>query len=548
MSANRAVVAVLAGVVGLSLLIVVVLIPAGEDACTPEGGGAGGGARWPTGSVVKPVDPARVVFTSGFGPRGGAAHQGIDLAGEAGTPIYAYTDGVVAEAKEASGFGNWIVLDHNVGGRPVSTVYGHIFAQDLLVHTGDRVRAGQHIANIGFAGEVSPPGPGGAHLHFEIWEGGTRLGGGHAVDPKPAYDTAPAPGNPAAVPDHTPTPVPAPAPPAAGAELAALPAQVGDESHWQIDTIRVARAVHAVFPQITRIGGYRPKDSMPDHPSGRAADITIPDYTSGEGIALGDAVVDYLLSNANEFNIEYLIWRQTYIPAHGERSRMPDRGGDTANHYDHLHVTTVGHGFPSGALRLTAPDTAAVGAYTPGTPAGVSGDCGPDIGDPVGGDLAPGSVPPQFAPWLQKAGRLCPQIRPSLLAADLKHESGFDPRAVSPMGAQGAAQFMPYTWPGYGRDDDGNGNASPFDIGDAVMAQGRYLCEIAAQVDGWIAAGKVTAPDGATELYLAGYNAGPGAVLRNGGFPADAADYHVQTRPYVDAILADEPRFAAVNR
>ena len=63
---------------------------------------------------------------------------------------------------------------------------------------------------------------------------------------------------------------------------------MGDESHWQIDTVRVARAVHAVFPQITTIGGYRPTDSYPDHPSGRAADITIPDYTSGEGIALGD--------------------------------------------------------------------------------------------------------------------------------------------------------------------------------------------------------------------------------------------------------------------
>ena len=548
MSAHRVVVAVLVGVVGLSLLIVVVVMPAGDDSCAPGIGGVGGGVGWPVGSVVKPTDPARVSFTSGFGPRGGAAHQGIDLAGSAGTPIYAYTDGVVVKAEEASGFGNWIVVDHNLNGQPASTVYGHIFAADLLVHAGDRVRAGQHIANIGYAGEVSPPGPGGAHLHFEIWEGGTRLGGGHAVDPKPAYDAAPAPGNPAAAPAPTPAPTPTPpAPPAAGAELAALPASVGDESHWQIDTVRVARAVHAVFPQITTIGGYRPTDPMPDHPSGRAADITIPDHTSGEGIALGDTVVDYLLSHADELGIEYLIWRQTYIPAHGERSRMQDRGGDTANHDDHVHVTTVGHGFPTGAIHLTAPTAPAAGAWNPTIPPART-DCVRGDLPAVGDELAPGSVPPEFAPWLGRAGRLCPQIRPSLLAAQIGQESGFDPAAVSEDGAQGPAQFMPGTWPGYGRDDDGNGTVSPFDIGDAVMAQGRFMCEIAAQVDGWIAAGKVAAPHGVTELYLAGYNAGPGAVRSNGGFPVDAADYVVQTRPYVDLILANEPRYAAVNR
>ena len=372
-SAHRVVVAVLVGVVGLSLLIVVVADARRRRLLRPRHrhGGVGGGVGWPAGSVVKPTDPARVSFTSGFGPRGGAAHQGIDLAGLGGD-----ADLRLHRRCRRRGGGGVRVreldrVDHNRNGQPASTVYGHIFAADLLVHTGDRVRAGQHIANIGYAGEVSPPGPGGAHLHFEIWEGGTRLGGGHAVDPKPAYDAAPAPGNPAAAPAPTPTPVPAPAPapPAAGAELAALPASVGDESHWQIDTVRVARAVHAVFPQITRIGGYRPTDSVPDHPSGRAADITIPDHTSGEGIALGDAVVDYLLSHADELNIEYLIWRQTYIPAHGERSRMEDRGGDTANHYDHVHVTTVGHGFPTGALHLTAPTRTrgrGVGSAQPG--------------------------------------------------------------------------------------------------------------------------------------------------------------------------------------
>ena len=36
-------------------------------------------------------------------------------------------------------------------------------------------------------------------------------------------------------------------------------------------------------------------------------------------------------------------------------------------------------------------------------------------------------------------------------------------------------------------DDDGNGKVDPYDIGDGVMAQGRYMCAIAATIDGWIA-------------------------------------------------------------
>ena len=107
---------------------------------------------------------------------------------------------------------------------------------------------------------------------------------------------------------------------------------------------------------------------------------------------------------------------------------------------------------------------------------------------------------------------------------------------------------MPGTWPAYGKDDDGNGTSSPFDIGDAVMAQGRYMCQIAGEVDGWIAQGKVKAPNGATERYLAGYNAGTGTVLSNGGFPSNATDYVVQTRPYADKILVAEPKYAAINR
>ena len=73
-------------------------------------------------------------------------HQGVDFGSAPGKPIYASADGAVAAAGDASGFGQWIVLDHNIGGKMWSTVYGHMFPQDVLVKTGDKVEPGQTVA------------------------------------------------------------------------------------------------------------------------------------------------------------------------------------------------------------------------------------------------------------------------------------------------------------------------------------------------------------------------------------------------------------------
>ncbi len=40
----------------------------------------------------------------------------------------------------------------------------------------------------------------------------------------------------------------------------------------------------------------------------------IPDYLSGTGVQLGDEILDYVMANAEFFNVEYAIWRQTYYP------------------------------------------------------------------------------------------------------------------------------------------------------------------------------------------------------------------------------------------
>ena len=131
-----------------------------------------------SGPIRLPVEPGTTAFTSHFGERWGTQHQGVDLAGPVGTKILAALDGRVVASGPASGFGNWIVIDSNVEGKPVSTVYGHMFAGGLRVQAGQMVKAGDHIADIGNAGQST-----GAHLHFEYWDGG-RMQGGTAIDPQ----------------------------------------------------------------------------------------------------------------------------------------------------------------------------------------------------------------------------------------------------------------------------------------------------------------------------------------------------------------------------
>jgi len=204
-SGGGAAVVIGAAALGLLLMImaVVVAILPGDDECEPATGGTGGSIA-AAGSLVKPTKSSETTDTSGFGPRDGAEHQGIDRAGPIGTPIYAFTDGRVVAAGPAMGFGNWIILDHEIDGKVYSTVYGHMFDDGLLVAVGDQVRAGQQIGKVGNAGGSTGP-----HLHFEIWDGG-RLpdGAGTAIDPQEWIDKAAEPGAEPAAPASPGTPAP----------------------------------------------------------------------------------------------------------------------------------------------------------------------------------------------------------------------------------------------------------------------------------------------------------------------------------------------------
>ena len=529
----------------LPILLVIFVVTSEEPKstdCVPKSGGSVVAQGVPAGSMSKPMRTSDGTLTSGWRSADRPDHKGADIAGPAGAPIFSLADGVVVAAGEASGFGHWIVIDHQYDGKMFSTVYGHMFADGVLVSSGDQVKAGQHIANEGYDGEVSPPGVGGAHLHFEVWEGG-KLTGGHDVDPMPYYAAAAEPGTtePSSESPSTPTAPVAPSAPS-GAEMAALPANVGTEEHWQVDTVRIARAVYAKFPQLTTIGGWRPVDDFPDHPSGRAADIMIDDYTSDEGRKLGDAVKDYLWANREYFQIEYMIWRQEYIPSTGTPNIMDDRGSPTQNHFDHVHVTTIGHGMPpDGQSYGPAPDVD--GSTAPKA----SGDCtigGANLGD-GGAELAAGTVPPEFEKWLIRSARQCTEVTPVLLAGQLEQESNWTPGLVSPDGAIGYTQFMPPTWASFGYPVDENGNPNgpagagdPNSIADAVMAQGRYDCYVADYLRPLQESGQVSGDP--IDNMLAGYNAGPGAVEQFGGIPP-----YPETQAYVPDIRERMTRYDA---
>lgn len=161
------------------------------------------------------------------------------------------------------------------------------------------------------------------------------------------------------------------APAAAGAgavvdanNLPPMPSRMGSEEHWLPDTIKVARVVAMKWPELESIGGWRPYDAYPDHPGGFAADIMIPNYAANVG--LGTAINDFLKANAGALGIKYTIWRQTYWDP-SSSNVMEDRGSDTQNHFDHVHVTTHGNSATGGPLDGTT------SGGSPGAGAGTSG-------------------------------------------------------------------------------------------------------------------------------------------------------------------------------
>lgn len=124
----------------------------------------------------------------------------------------------------------------------------------------------------------------------------------------------------------------------------------------------------------------------------------------------------------------------------------------------------------------------------------------------------PSFVPAEFRPLILKAAVRW-NVSAALLAGQEMAESGFDPNAGSPAGAQGIAQFMPGTAASYGL-------RNPYDPAEAIDAEAHLMHDLLARF-------------GSPELALAAYNAGPAPVEACHCIPP-----YPETQAYVTRILA----------
>ncbi len=111
--------------------------------------------------------PSKGIISSTFGSRWGKMHEGIDIASDTGTPIYAALDGIVTYAGVESGYGNLINVtsDNNI-----VIYYGH--CSSIETELKKTVHKGDLIGKVGSTGNSTGP-----HLHFEVRVNGV------AVDP-----------------------------------------------------------------------------------------------------------------------------------------------------------------------------------------------------------------------------------------------------------------------------------------------------------------------------------------------------------------------------
>ena len=139
-------------------------------------GGGGGGIANSTGFFIFPVASYSYI-SSRFGERIHPItgelkhHNGMDIASNMGTAVYAADGGKVVLAEWYGGYGNCIMIEHAGG---YKTLYGHL--STIGVYEGQYVNQGDTIGQVGSTGNSTGP-----HLHFEVYVNGSR------VDPEMYY-------------------------------------------------------------------------------------------------------------------------------------------------------------------------------------------------------------------------------------------------------------------------------------------------------------------------------------------------------------------------
>lgn len=115
--------------------------------------------------------PTKGWITSYFGMRqiprgtGRRIHEGLDIAANTGTPVFATADGIVARVEYSAGYGKTVIVDHGYGYR---TLYSH--NSKNLVKRGERIRRGDKLAEVGNTGRSTGP-----HVHYEVQLNGVPI-------------------------------------------------------------------------------------------------------------------------------------------------------------------------------------------------------------------------------------------------------------------------------------------------------------------------------------------------------------------------------------
>ena len=147
---------------------------ADSEAATATGAIVNTGAgdiRWPVAGAIR--------ISSPFGARSApcatcsSMHQGADITPGAGTPIGAVAAGTVRVSGTHPEYGQYVIIDHQIDGQTISTLYAHMIFGSSPLRAGQQVAVGQLVGLVGNTGAST-----GAHLHLQV-----MLGGVTPVDP-----------------------------------------------------------------------------------------------------------------------------------------------------------------------------------------------------------------------------------------------------------------------------------------------------------------------------------------------------------------------------
>ncbi|MFV0307076.1 MAG: M23 family metallopeptidase [Desertimonas sp.] len=317
--------------------------------------GAGPGVS-ETGIVVMPLPAGSYVVSSPFGMRDDPLnsgtqrhHRGIDYATADGTPILAVADGLVLQAGDDSNGDNQIAVEHTVAGQTIVSVYRHMWDHGIHVTVGDRVIAGQHIADVGSQGPSTGP-----HLHFELRPGGPT---GEPIDPQPWLAThtsdplaMPTTGGPGCT---STVGLPGAPLPFTGSAGGTVPDPTGTGGFVTTAMAHLIAQTRPVFPDSAWSCWSPRPGSVSEHPLGRACDVTFGNrigvFPTSEQVAEGWRMTNWLQAHAATLGVQYLVWQgHIWSAARDAEGWRPYQGNDsndaasiTGGHYDHLHITVT---------------------------------------------------------------------------------------------------------------------------------------------------------------------------------------------------------------